>query len=285
MPKFFCDYCNVFLTHDSQSGRKQHNRGRRHQENVRLFYATFLQSHVQVGEPITATFAPIPKDKLGNSLMQGALPPAPGEHRMNLSNREILIPGATGLAAFGLGGGGPLANVLPGAILLIQPTTLPPLREGEPVKEEDLPALAASMQTSTIPINVPPPAMPPPPMMPLPPPPPPPPGGAAVGQPGGVGGLPLPPPPFPRSLPLPPPPLPRPPPPPPGGFARPPPPPPPFPSVSSNGYFHGQQLPQSSLPPPPPPPAQPPSGPSPGPSRGPAINPQRMLALGLQGLQ
>ena len=290
MPKFFCDYCNVFLTHDSQSGRKQHNRGRRHQENVRLFYATFLQQHVQTGDPITATFAPIPKDKTGHPLMQGALPPAPGEHRSSPGNREVLIPGATGLAAYGLGVGGPLANVLPGPILLIQPTTLPPLREGEPVREEDLPALAASMQTSTIPINVPPPAMPAPAGMPLPPPPPPPAGGAGSFDvrppqpplPGG-GGLPLPPPPFPRGLPLPPQPLPRPPPPPPGGMARLPPPPPPLPVVSSNGYLNGQQPPL--LPYPPSQPPQPPGGPSAGPSRGPAINPQRMLALGLQGLQ
>lgn len=26
MPRYYCDYCDVFLTHDSPSVRKQHNR-------------------------------------------------------------------------------------------------------------------------------------------------------------------------------------------------------------------------------------------------------------------
>jgi hypothetical protein len=27
MPRYFCDYCQTYLTHDSAPGRKQHNRG------------------------------------------------------------------------------------------------------------------------------------------------------------------------------------------------------------------------------------------------------------------
>ena len=267
MPKFFCDYCDVYLTHDSQSGRKQHNRGRRHQENVRLFYTAFLRSHVQVGDPVTATFAPVPTDKAGHPLLQAALPPLPGEGRAP-SSREVLVPGATGLAAFGLGGGGPLAQVLPGPILLIQPSTIPPLREAEPLREEDIPSAAAATQTSTIPVSVPAPLQPPP-SQGLPP-------GAGV-APSPPGALPLPPPPFPRpgGLPLPPPPLPRPPPPPPGAtggqLPR-----PPLPPGATNGVGH-------PLPPPPPP--QPGGVGGPTPSRGPAINPQRMAALGLHNLQ
>lgn len=30
MPKYYCDYCDVFLTHDSPSVRKTHNGGRKH---------------------------------------------------------------------------------------------------------------------------------------------------------------------------------------------------------------------------------------------------------------
>eukprot|EP00961_Rhodomonas_salina_P088913 1196393-Rhodomonas_salina.1 len=34
MPRYYCDYCDVFLTHDSHSVRKQHNSGRKHRDNV-----------------------------------------------------------------------------------------------------------------------------------------------------------------------------------------------------------------------------------------------------------
>lgn len=38
MTKFYCDYCDTFLTHDSPSVRKTHNTGRKHKEMVRMFY-------------------------------------------------------------------------------------------------------------------------------------------------------------------------------------------------------------------------------------------------------
>lgn len=37
--KHYCDYCDVFLTHDSTSVRKAHNNGRNHLSNVRDYYA------------------------------------------------------------------------------------------------------------------------------------------------------------------------------------------------------------------------------------------------------
>lgn len=27
MPRYYCDYCGTYLTHDSAPGRRQHNRG------------------------------------------------------------------------------------------------------------------------------------------------------------------------------------------------------------------------------------------------------------------
>ena len=50
MPRFYCDYCDVYLTHDSFSGRKQHMRGRRHQDNVRQYYMQFLKPEVIKGQ-------------------------------------------------------------------------------------------------------------------------------------------------------------------------------------------------------------------------------------------
>ncbi len=40
MPKFFCDYCGVHLTHDSFKGRKQHIYGAKHRQ---LYYAHYMR--------------------------------------------------------------------------------------------------------------------------------------------------------------------------------------------------------------------------------------------------
>lgn len=37
-PAHFCDYCDVYLTHDSMSVRKAHNSGRNHLRNVVEYY-------------------------------------------------------------------------------------------------------------------------------------------------------------------------------------------------------------------------------------------------------
>ncbi|ORX53536.1 zf-U1-domain-containing protein [Hesseltinella vesiculosa] len=39
MPKYYCEYCDVYLTHDSPSVRKGHNAGRNHIANVRQYYS------------------------------------------------------------------------------------------------------------------------------------------------------------------------------------------------------------------------------------------------------
>ncbi|KAL1917740.1 uncharacterized protein VTP21DRAFT_3574 [Calcarisporiella thermophila] len=47
MPKYYCDYCDIFLTHDSPSVRKSHNHGKKHLENVRNYYAELGQEETQ----------------------------------------------------------------------------------------------------------------------------------------------------------------------------------------------------------------------------------------------
>jgi U1 small nuclear ribonucleoprotein C len=42
MPRFFCDYCDAYLTHDSAPGRQQHIRGWKHRENFKAYYQQFL---------------------------------------------------------------------------------------------------------------------------------------------------------------------------------------------------------------------------------------------------
>mmetsp|Transcript_41364 Transcript_41364/g.67092 ORF Transcript_41364/g.67092 Transcript_41364/m.67092 type:complete len:149 (-) Transcript_41364:891-1337(-) len=47
MPKYYCDYCDVFLTHDSYAVRKQHNNGLKHKNNVKAYYAQFEEQQTQ----------------------------------------------------------------------------------------------------------------------------------------------------------------------------------------------------------------------------------------------
>ncbi|TYZ63524.1 hypothetical protein PybrP1_010164 [[Pythium] brassicae (nom. inval.)] len=68
MPRYYCDYCDTYLTHDSQAGRKQHNRGWKHRENVKLYYEQFVAGH---GGLMT------PGEWLKGTPPPGALPPRP----------------------------------------------------------------------------------------------------------------------------------------------------------------------------------------------------------------
>lgn len=58
MPKFFCDYCDVYLTHDSMSVRKAHNNGRNHMRNVIDYYQQIGHEKAQaVIDGITNSYA------------------------------------------------------------------------------------------------------------------------------------------------------------------------------------------------------------------------------------
>ena len=46
MGKYYCEYCDAWLSHDSQGVRKQHNTGFKHLANVRAYYNCFLESYV-----------------------------------------------------------------------------------------------------------------------------------------------------------------------------------------------------------------------------------------------
>lgn len=45
--RYYCDYCDTFLTHDSPSVRKTHCGGRFHRDNVRKYYQEWLEQQVQ----------------------------------------------------------------------------------------------------------------------------------------------------------------------------------------------------------------------------------------------
>ena len=44
MPRFFDDYSNTYLTHDSSAGRKQQRRGWKFRENFKLHYGDHIDA-------------------------------------------------------------------------------------------------------------------------------------------------------------------------------------------------------------------------------------------------
>ncbi|XP_074658966.1 U1 small nuclear ribonucleoprotein C-like [Tubulanus polymorphus] len=85
MPKYFCDYCDTYLTHDSPSVRKTHCNGRKHKENVRIYYTKWLEEQVQkLVDDTTAAYKsgkintnPFNSGGPGNGPAQGAMIPPP----------------------------------------------------------------------------------------------------------------------------------------------------------------------------------------------------------------
>ncbi|XP_010265587.1 PREDICTED: U1 small nuclear ribonucleoprotein C-like isoform X2 [Nelumbo nucifera] len=47
MPRYYCDYCDTYLTHDSPSVRNQHSAGYKHKANVRSYYQQFEEQQTQ----------------------------------------------------------------------------------------------------------------------------------------------------------------------------------------------------------------------------------------------
>jgi hypothetical protein len=47
MPKYYCDYCDIYLTHDSISVRNSHNSGWKHKQAVRDYYQQYEEDHNQ----------------------------------------------------------------------------------------------------------------------------------------------------------------------------------------------------------------------------------------------
>merc|ERR1711915_162944 len=73
MPKYYCDYCDTYLTHDSPSVRKTHCAGRKHKENVKFYYQKWMEEQAQ--SLIDATTAAFQQGKITPSPFPGGPPP------------------------------------------------------------------------------------------------------------------------------------------------------------------------------------------------------------------
>lgn len=79
MPKYYCDYCDTYLTHDSPSVRKTHCTGKKHKENVHFYYKKWMEDQAQ--QLIDATTAMYKAGKITNMPFPNqkgtAIPPPP----------------------------------------------------------------------------------------------------------------------------------------------------------------------------------------------------------------
>jgi len=139
MPKYYCDYCDVFLTHDSQAGRKQHNHGRRHQENVRQYYAQFLAHNVQAPGASPMSFVELPEGSQPQQMP--GMPGAPIMIRpgMGPTGSALLGPGGIQIRPMQMGGGprpGMPMMMRPGMPMMMMRPGMPPrgmmMRPGMP---------------------------------------------------------------------------------------------------------------------------------------------------------
>ncbi|CAL1400331.1 unnamed protein product [Linum trigynum] len=119
MPRYYCDYCDTYLTHDSPSVRKQHNAGYKHKANVRIYYQQFEEQQTQslIDQRI--------KEHLGQTAAFQQVGGAYNQHLMAQRPRLPILP--TPIMPIP---GNP--NLLPGAQLM--PGMRPPLlpRPGMP---------------------------------------------------------------------------------------------------------------------------------------------------------
>jgi len=110
MPKFFCDYCDVYLTHDSMSVRKAHNSGRNHLRNVVDYYQQIGHEKAQsVIDSITSSYAAEGQSSSNPMLGQNPgvqpFPPPP----------PFSFPGGVPPPPFGIPGGMP--GGIPGGMI------------------------------------------------------------------------------------------------------------------------------------------------------------------------
>ena len=97
MPKYYCDYCDTYLTHDSPSVRKTHCTGRKHKDNVKFYYQKWMEEQAQ--HLIDATTAAFKAGKIPQNPFAAGPPkppnvaiPPPQIPPMGIPQRPGMIP-------------------------------------------------------------------------------------------------------------------------------------------------------------------------------------------------
>lgn len=113
MPKYYCDYCDTYLTHDSPSVRKTHCQGRKHKDNVRFYYQKWMEDRAQqLIDETTAAYkagkitanpftsgkgVAIPPPGMGMPPMPGSMPGPPMQVPPGMPPQTIIPPGGPGM--------------------------------------------------------------------------------------------------------------------------------------------------------------------------------------------
>ncbi|XP_037949833.1 U1 small nuclear ribonucleoprotein C-like [Teleopsis dalmanni] len=101
MPKYYCDYCDTYLTHDSPSVRKTHCTGRKHRDNVKFYYQKWMEEQAQF--LIDATTAAFKAGKITQNPFAPGVPPGvakpPG---VSIPPPNMAAPPRPGLPAPGM---------------------------------------------------------------------------------------------------------------------------------------------------------------------------------------
>jgi len=112
MPKYYCEYCDIYLTHSSAGGRRQHNSGRKHINNKIEYYQTLIRE-----KNLTPPMYPVPPHlaaAIRPPMMQRPMPmpnappmPLPGMTPIpgGASRPQMVLPGQIRPVAAPMGGG------------------------------------------------------------------------------------------------------------------------------------------------------------------------------------
>lgn len=92
--RYYCDYCDTYLTHDSPSVRKTHCNGRKHKENVKFYYQKWMEEQAQnLIDATTAAFkaGKIQSSQFQNKPISGAMIPPPAALQAGPPQRLPLV--------------------------------------------------------------------------------------------------------------------------------------------------------------------------------------------------
>ena len=122
MPKFYCDYCDIYLAHSSIGGRRQHCIGRKHIQNKIDYYQKVVREQGTSMLPSAGgnlqSFAGMPPAfpgmPSGFLVPPGPLPHFPGMHP-HFPGAHPVFPGAVPPFPLVPGGSGPFP-MFPGQV-------------------------------------------------------------------------------------------------------------------------------------------------------------------------
>jgi U1 small nuclear ribonucleoprotein C len=85
MPKYYCEYCNIYLTHDALHVRRDHNKGWKHIKNVQTHFMKHVDQMQMELEEIYRGYReigdtpPIPPGTVSDAIMSRirSIPPPP----------------------------------------------------------------------------------------------------------------------------------------------------------------------------------------------------------------